>query len=373
MSDLHTIHMPGEGEPKADVIFVHGLGGDAFTTWQHDQAKPNDSWPYWLAEEVPDVAVWTLGYDAAWHRWFGRDAMPLTHRALDVLGELVRHRIGRAPIVLICHSLGGLVVKQVLLSAVTLNNPAWQRIAHQTRAIAFVGTPHAGADLASLLFRLGRILGTSPAIEDLRAHDSNLIQLNIWYRQNAARLGVRSLCYFETRKTKVKRLGFLPWGVQVVAAGDADPGIDGVIPSPLGCEHLALCKPIQHDTRLCHEVAELVRAVLDNDQADRPQLEWKRREPVVSGGAEGPVGFHTDGLDKKLNGKREVGSPNVKALGVPADPTDFQEREDIQHEMIKALGFEQNGVVVIYGIGGCEKTTLAVHVARILSGKFADG
>jgi hypothetical protein len=214
MSDLHPIPRTRTGEPRADVIFVHGLSGHPFETWQHDKRNPEDCWPFWLATEVPEAAVWTLGYDAAWHQWFGRDAMPLPYRARDVLGELVSHDIGRLPISFVCHSLGGLLVKKVLESGVTLNNPDWLRISEQTRAIAFVGTPHAGADLASLLSRLGRSLGTSPAIEDLRAHDANLMQLNIWYRQNVGRLGVRTLCYFETRKTKVKLLKFFPGASQ---------------------------------------------------------------------------------------------------------------------------------------------------------------
>jgi hypothetical protein len=268
--------------------------------------------------------------------------MPLTDSALDALGELVNHGIGRVPIGFVCHSLGGLLVKQVLASAVTLNNPKWGPIAKQTRAIAFVGTPHAGADLANLLFRLGQALGTSPAIEYLRAHDSNLRQLNLWYRQNAKRLQIHTLCYFENRK--VKFWGFLPWGVRVVAPGDADPGIDDVIPSPLGGDHFAICKPVRRDTRLCHEVVELMREILAKP----------------SGGP----GDETD--DRPII---------IDPLALPADLGDFQERGEKQAKLLAALTRpgQAAAVTALGGMGGIGKTTLAVHLAHQLKNRFPDG
>ena len=62
------IKISGCENPKrcGDVIFVHGLGGNARSTW-HPQELPNDDnfWLTWLAQERPDLGIWSFGYNAA--------------------------------------------------------------------------------------------------------------------------------------------------------------------------------------------------------------------------------------------------------------------------------------------------------------------
>ena len=66
-------------ERVADVIFVHGLDGNARTTW-HPNDKPNDFWPEWLGNDLPQVGIWSLGYAVSSSAWKGT-TMPLVDRA----------------------------------------------------------------------------------------------------------------------------------------------------------------------------------------------------------------------------------------------------------------------------------------------------
>ena len=204
MSDLHSIPRTHEGESCADVIFVHGLGGDPFATWWHDPYHPGDSWPFWLAEAVPEVQVHCLEYEAAPAHWLGR-SMPLVERAQNVFAVLLRKGIGKRPVVFVCHSMGGLIVKQMLRKAEDEGIDAWRAIVAQTKAIVFLGTPHRGAKLSDTLFRLGKYLGISPSARDLQTHNGLLKDLNDWYVGHARELAVGTHCFYEMQPTKAPR------------------------------------------------------------------------------------------------------------------------------------------------------------------------
>ena len=62
-------------ERLADVVFVHGLDGDARSTW-HPRGQPELFWPDWLGADVPRLGVWSLGYAVSASAWKGH-SMPL--------------------------------------------------------------------------------------------------------------------------------------------------------------------------------------------------------------------------------------------------------------------------------------------------------
>lgn len=43
-------------------VFVHGLDGDAETTWQPSNQE-KVFWPTWLCEHLVDVCIWSVGYE----------------------------------------------------------------------------------------------------------------------------------------------------------------------------------------------------------------------------------------------------------------------------------------------------------------------
>ena len=128
-----------------DVVAVHGLQGDAYKTWTHENRT------LWLRDmlpaEVPNARIMTFGYESAWA--FSNSVSGIEHKALDLLNRLSAKRnddTRRRPIVFICHSLGGIVVKKALILAHERSSYSeYNDILTNTKAIAFLGVPHKGS------------------------------------------------------------------------------------------------------------------------------------------------------------------------------------------------------------------------------------
>ena len=222
------------GSLTANVIFLHGLGGHPRLTWQ----ATNDEktlWPRWLAKDIEGHAIWSVGYEAPISRWRGR-AMHLVDRAENILGLLLARtefRTGR--IILIGHSFGGLVIKQLLR---TLDRDAKKTavaasLLDRIHKVAFLATPHSGADLAVWGDWLRIVFRPSAATMCLVRNDANLRDLNSWYRDNVER--IHHLVLRETIPVRI--LGM------IVKPDSGDPGLHRVRVWPTDTDHFSIAKP----------------------------------------------------------------------------------------------------------------------------------
>jgi hypothetical protein len=190
---LVEVHRP-TAESAIDVIFIHGLDGDPDATWRGD--GDDAFWPRWLGDDLGSAAVWSVGYNAWSSKWRG-SSMPLPERAINLLTYLESIGIGERPICFICHSLGGLVAKQILLHGY-LNPDDPNRVARAIRGIVFLGTPHTGAALANAANTLRTIYRPTRATRDLEDNLPYLKQLNDWYRGLVTKGGLSHLIMYKT-------------------------------------------------------------------------------------------------------------------------------------------------------------------------------
>jgi pimeloyl-ACP methyl ester carboxylesterase len=153
------IHLVKSGvKPSPEVVFVHGLGGNWRTTWMSDPENDDTYWPIWLGDTIPQINVWSAQYPASPSLWMGRSLDLLTN-AISLLDRLTQKPLTH-PIVFVCHSLGGLVVKQLLRAASDLTaTDDFIRIGESTVGIAFLGTPHTGSNIADTIKRVTTLLG----------------------------------------------------------------------------------------------------------------------------------------------------------------------------------------------------------------------
>jgi tetratricopeptide (TPR) repeat protein len=244
-----------KGEPRASVVFVHGLGGHVYDTWRRG-ADDNTFWPVWLAQDVEGLAVYSLAYEAPASNWLGT-SMPLQDRAVNIFEVLLTEPgLRTGPVIFVCHSLGGLVIKKVLLNLQqqAMRRPEAAGLLERVTEIVFAATPHTGSAEATWLDRLRFLAWPSPIARVLVANDPALRDINVAYRGLAdeRRNTLRHQIFYETRDTQAG---------SIVDEASADPGLPGDPPVPIDADHIDIVKPEDRSSLLYMRVRQFVERV----------------------------------------------------------------------------------------------------------------
>lgn len=252
----------GCDNPKrvGDVIFIHGLMGHPWDTWQSGKGEKDNFWPAWLGEELPELGIWSLGYEIEPLAWQG-DTLPLVERAINILALFDAYNIGDRPLMFITHSMGGLLAKQMLHHAFDFGTARWQAIVQQTQGIVYLSTPHSGTDLTSWVQYIGTLVGNSINFPELESTHSQLRELNLLYRHHQYLSKIPVEVYCETQKTG---------DILVVNETIADPGIPGVQPIAIDENHISICRPAAKDSLVYKRVKQFIEQQLQINS--QPQL-----------------------------------------------------------------------------------------------------
>lgn len=252
---LYTLHEGGP-EPRAAVLFIHGLDGDPHETWNVFPQSQRTFWPLWLKETLPDLAVHTIEYEAAKSKWRDGHALAIDERAMSLKNFLATElkpgkRLHRLPLAFITHSMGGLITKSMLRSCSENPNRGPDDLLEQTCGVVFMATPHAGSDLAWWARITGIFSRPTTAVRDMMPNDPHLLKLNAWYRNYAEGYGIRSYAFYETK------------GFKVVEAASADPAIQGLKATPVDADHIQMAKPINETAQQYVETVDFLRETLN--------------------------------------------------------------------------------------------------------------
>ena len=304
--------MPNPGRKLVvDVIFIHGLGGDHVETWQ---SPSGDTWPQRVANAHPDVQVWALSYPAKVGQLLSIGDMdqPGT-RGLAVLAteRMVTQQIGEErPCIFVCHSLGGLLAKRILLDAWRQDQHDERRFRHEgIKAVMFCATPHRGSAIANVLrwgesaknnapgllltcFGLdygrganliARCIGkNSELIKELERNNEDLQHLNEDFgRYYQSRAGAEFMVSVYAEKEGM-RVGPLRT-IVVVPFKSADPNLCVGAGSKLPVlelpdkDHSELVKPAHDSEWVVDGLNDLIRRVRTNDFELNFEEGWQRR------------------------------------------------------------------------------------------------
>lgn len=251
MAQLFLIHQ-SDAPDAANVVFIHGLGGHSRETWMHNSKDHTTLWPSWIGEDA-DCNVWVLGYDAAISAW-KEPAMHLADQGVTLMATLLYEKgMLDRPLVLVGHSLGGLVIKSGIVHAETLGDPRFKPLLETIACVVFVGTPHQGAVLATVAAAGAGVLRTNPQVVNMVSDDAWLKALNGQFRVLQAKQGFQVAVFFETHGYFVgKKIFGFSFGtrITIVDRNSSDPQIPNVVPTPVEGDHLQIAKPLSRNSMI---------------------------------------------------------------------------------------------------------------------------
>jgi pimeloyl-ACP methyl ester carboxylesterase len=204
------------------IVFVHGIFGDGTTTWTNPSNKAY--WPELIKQDDKDQwfrksDIFVYSYDSP----FLRQSYTIGQIAENMDDVFNHYQIFQShdEVVFICHSMGGLVVKEYLQEN--------QVEAGKVSLIYFYATPTDGSSLANLASLISR----NPELAGLRPANTNEDLLDLQRRWSRMPTKITSRCAYEV--LGVKNL------VKIVDEVSARSGCEH--PVALSADHISIVKP----------------------------------------------------------------------------------------------------------------------------------
>lgn len=232
-------------------MFIHGVRFTNAPHWR-SAGSPREVWPRWLADDIPELSVWSVEHESAPTLWRG-NAMARVDRANNILPLLLEEpRLARGDLAFVAHSFGGLILQELLRIA-SDRSPREAVCADFIRRVGriiFLGTPHRGAHLATWAGVFRQLVRPSSAAQGLVHNDPNLRGLVQWFRRYALDNGIATRTLTETRRT---------WFFRVVPADSADAGLLSD-PIPLDADHFGIASPASRQSQVYLHVRNFLTA-----------------------------------------------------------------------------------------------------------------
>ncbi|KAI0131937.1 hypothetical protein BJ170DRAFT_611830 [Xylariales sp. AK1849] len=361
---LSLLHEPSE--PRIDFIFVHGLGGGSRKTWSHS-AEHGLFWPRdWLPNEIGfrHVRLHSFGYNSDWtSRKESRLTVHDFGQALlaDLYNAPSIRASGDTPIVLVAHSMGGLVAKKAYLLAT--RDSTYKTIAQRIHTMYFLGTPHRGADSAQVakLLIASTSLGTKSFVDELLPGSGSLDQINDEFRHVCGNLKLWS--FFEGTPTD--------FGVRsslVVDKNSAILGLPHEHTQFLQADHRHICKfASPNDPNYVILQRAFVTTIEDMQADNRFQRQDEYRSHMKSIASLLGVDQRPDADLLAIGGKQHHGS----CLWLTGDPVflDWVESasdSELSYPSGKAQGMQESKILWLTGRPGTGKSVASGHVIKYL-------
>ncbi|KAL2071839.1 hypothetical protein VTL71DRAFT_13074 [Oculimacula yallundae] len=252
-NDIYGLSEPLSSPEDAvvNVIFVHGLGGGRESSWTSEY---NKFWPKTLLPtDLPKARIFSWGYDSKIiHFWGGPSQSRLSDHSSKLLDDLANMRLAsdspELPIILVAHSMGGLVCANALVLAEISPEEYLNSTGNAIGGMMFLGTPHQGSSKAKWADQARKFVQlfkntSKELLGNLEENSAKLSDLSVQFpkclrkRSEASKGGkpnskIYVRCYFEEYETT--HVGVIVTTQSAALAGYECTGINA--------DHSKMCK-----------------------------------------------------------------------------------------------------------------------------------
>lgn len=233
--------------------------------FNRDRKYRTQCWPKdWLPEDVPSVRIIGVNYDTNLSMWtpscpIEGKITTMSERSEEYVGKLITAGIGIRPTIWVCHSMGGLLVKKMLVDE--WKNGDKNNICKNTRGIIFYSTPHRGSRVAVLTQTTKMLVWPSVEVQELREESPHLLQLHEEFLNMLKEYPIEIVSFSETKPTLVTTLK-VPF--QFVTSNSADPGVGEFY--EIAQDHLSICKPASRHSFLYQKLLSVLKQHLISNE-----------------------------------------------------------------------------------------------------------
>lgn len=216
----------GDESASTDIIFIHGLTGDAKATWLNLNTK------FYLPREIVEntnIRSFVVGYSNPASRFLGK-GMSLDERTKNLSLLLRNNSIFQRRTILVGHSFGGLLIKKLMLS-MKLSGSTEEF--SNLKGVIFLATPHFGSRWANFIYLIqGFIVGTQ-AVKNLFYKNKELMILGQDYAElvSSSSINIKLRSFGENSN------------FMVVNSRSSNPNISFCEHTPVDASHSEICKP----------------------------------------------------------------------------------------------------------------------------------
>ncbi|XP_077259175.1 protein SERAC1 isoform X1 [Temnothorax americanus] len=237
-------------------------------------------WPKdWLPVDIPSLRIIGVNYGTSlsmWTPFCPIESMKSTikERSEEFVTKLTTANVGQRPLIWVAHSMGGLLIKQMLVEEWKTGDK--HGICKNTKAILFYATPHRGSHVAALKQATQMLLWPTVEVQELREESPQLLRLHEEFLEMLNEYRIEIVSFAEAKPTLVTALKF-PF--QFVSLTSADPGVGEFFEIPQ--DHLSICKPASRQSFLYQKLLSVLRHHV-NTQEDTTVLSIRNLLSMLS-------------------------------------------------------------------------------------------